>query len=173
MKCSLAGIDLIKTMEACRLTAYQDGAGIWTIGWGQTGTDIKAGLKWTQAQADTALQNDLDSRVTRLRTLVTIPLGDNQFSALVSLSYNIGVPGLGSSSALRLANEGSFDAVPAAIMLWNKITVNGAKQVSPGLVGRRAAECALWALADSAGPPFPNWDAIRQAAVAQFRAGEV
>jgi lysozyme len=160
-------------MESCDLNAYRDQGGVWTIGWGHTGPEIQAGVKWTQAQADAALQADLDSRVTRLRTLCAKPLGDNQFSALLSLGYNIGMANLGGSSALRLANEGSFDAVPAAIALWNKITVNGAKQLNRGLIGRRAAECALWALADSAVPPFPNWNAIRQAAVAQFAAGEV
>jgi lysozyme len=155
-------------MEACVLTAYQDQGGIWTIGWGHTGPEVTAGLVWTQDQADAALDADLAGRAAQLSRLVTAALGANQFSALLSLGYNIGMgaAGLAGSSALRLANAGSFDAVPAAIALWDKSRVNGELQVNPGLVGRRAAESALWRLADDAPPPFPDWNAIRAAAAA-------
>jgi lysozyme len=173
LKLSLAGLDLIKSMESCDLTAYRDQGGVWTIGWGHTGPQVTAGLIWTQAQADAALEADLDSRAAKLAALVTGNLGDHQFSALLSLGYNIGISALASSAALRHANEGSLAAVPAAIAIWNKITVKGVKQVNRGLVGRRAAECALWSLPDNALPPFPDWNAIREAAVTQFVAGEV
>ena len=166
MNCSPAGVDLIKSMEACRLGAYQDQGGIWTIGWGHTGPEVTGGLVWTQDQADAALDADLAGRAAQLSPLVTAALGANQFSVLLSLGYNIGMAALGGSSALRLANAGSFDAVPAAIAMWNKSRVNGVLQVNPGLVGRRAAEGALWTLADDAPPPFPNWNAIRAAAAA-------
>lgn len=162
-----ACVDLVKTMEGCRLDAYQDIAGIWTIGYGQTGTDVKPGLRWTQAQADVALIHDLDRRSAALGELVTRPIGHNQFSALLSLSYNIGIEALRNSSALRHVNAGEFAAVPDSIKLWNKAKINGELKVSPGLAGRRAVECALWHLADDAQPPYPNWDAIRAKAAAE------
>jgi lysozyme len=166
MQCSPAGVNLIQSMESCVLTAYRDQGGIWTIGWGQTGPEITGGVVWTQAQADAALDADLVGRAAQLDPLVTGVLGANQFSALLSLGYNIGMSALAGSSALRLANAGSFAAVPAAIAMWNKSRVNGVLQVNHGLVGRRAAEGALWNLADDAPLPFPNWNAIRAAAAA-------
>jgi lysozyme len=163
-----ACVDLIKTMEGCRLEAYQDIAGIWTIGYGQTGADIKQGLRWPQAQADAALIHDLDRRSAALRELVTRPIGHNQFSALLSLGYNIGLEAVGNSSVLAHVNAGEFAAVPDSIKRWNKVKIGGELKVSPGLAGRRAAECVLWDLADDAKPPFPNWDAIRAKAAAEL-----
>ena len=165
MKYSHAGIDLIKTMESCALKAYADQGGVWTIGWGHTGPEVKAGLVWTQAQADAALMADLDSRAAPLRAAITGVLGDNQFSALLSLGYNIGIANLTSSTALRHCNEAKLADVPAAILLWNKSKINGVLQVNYGLAGRRAAECALWHLPDDAPLPLPDWNAIRKAAV--------
>jgi lysozyme len=162
-----ACVDLLKTMEGCRLEAYQDIVGIWTIGYGQTGADIKLGLHWTQSQADAALIHDLDRRSAALGELVTRRIGRNQFSALLSLSYNIGLEAIRSSSALRHVNAGEFAAVPDAIKLWNKAKIDGELKVSPGLAGRRAAECALWDLADDAAPPYPQWDAVRGKAAAE------
>lgn len=141
-------IDLIKDMESCVLKAYADQGGIWTIGWGHTGPEVEDGLVWDQAYADTELALDIELLAERLRTRLTVVLGNNQFSALLSLGYNIGIAALGRSSALRLANAGNLDAVPAAIRLWNKSKIDGVLQVNRGLTARRAAECALWSLPD-------------------------
>ena len=146
MKLSARGIALIKRFEACVLRAYRCPAGVWTIGWGHTGPDVVEGLTWTQEQADEALVNDLARFEDGVRRLLKpgVTLTDGQFSALVSLAYNIGLGAFSDSTALRRVNGGDLAAVPAAIKLWNKITYNGKRIVSPGLVNRRNAEAELW-----------------------------
>lgn len=165
MKFSPAGLSLIKAMESCRLGAYQDQAGIWTIGYGHIGAGVTRGLTWTQAQADSQLLADLWVYSGGVASLVRAPsVTDNEFSALTCLAYNIGLHAFAGSSALHLLNIGFPALVPTHIKLWNKIDDGGELIVSKGLVGRRACECALWALPD--GSPAPDWNAIRQAAEA-------
>ncbi len=159
---SPAGTSLIRAMESCRLSSYQDQGGVWTIGWGHTGLGVRKGLVWTQAQADAQLATDLAVFSAGVSKLVAPNLTANQFSALVSLGYNIGLAALAGSSALHFANEGAWSSVPFCIAKWDKITVEGRLVVDRGLVGRRACECALFGLKD--GSPIPDWDKIRSAA---------
>ena len=85
-----AGLTLIKTFEGCRLDAYQDVAGIWTIGYGHT-HGVCAGMTLTQDQAEQALAADLSSTVAAVdRALEGAKTTDNQFAAMVALCYNIG-----------------------------------------------------------------------------------
>lgn len=136
---------LLEQLEGCRLTAYQDQAGIWTIGYGHTGADVRPGLTWTPSQADAALAEDLQRFVLGVQAMVTEPLNDNQFSALVIFAYNVGLMALRGSTALRLVRMGQLAGVPDALKLWNKIhDRSGVPVVDAGLVKRRAAECALW-----------------------------
>lgn len=144
--CNAAGTSLIKSFESCRLTAYRDGNGILTIGWGHTGPDVYEGLVWTQEQADWQFSLDIISRAsTAVNIYVHQPVSDNQFAALCSLCYNIGMGDFHSSTALKCINSGDFAAVPGAIGLWNKVR----GQISPGLVRRRAAEVELWLTPDN------------------------
>jgi lysozyme len=150
-----AGFALLREHEGCILFAYDDANdqavhpgdpvhGTLTIGYGHTGADVTPGLTWTQDQAEAALQQDVAARVRHMAPLITAPLTANQFSAFVCLAFNIGVPAFTTSTALRVANERNLDAVPAAILLWDKTTIDGVLQTSPGLQVRRQAEVDLW-----------------------------
>lgn len=144
MQVSQAGIDLIKHFEGLRLEAYQDVAGIWTIGYGHTGPDVKEGMTITEAEAESLLRRDLGGFERGVSNAVTMPLGTNQFDALVSLTYNIGVNAFRGSTARRFLNKGDYLGCAEAMTWWNKATINGRKQEVPGLVRRRAAEAALF-----------------------------
>ena len=149
MKTSAAGIALIKRFEGLELDAYQDIAGVWTIGYGHTGPDAKAGAKWTEEIADAALTRDLELREDAVTRLVKVPLNQNEFDALVSFVYNVGVggshsPGFSTSTALRLLNQGDRAGAADALTWWNKATVNGVLRDVKGLTDRRAAERALF-----------------------------
>jgi lysozyme len=139
-----AGLDMIKRFEGCELTAYQDVAGIWTIGYGHT-LGVAAGMVYTQAQANQALASDLLSTETYVDTAVAaVNTTDNQFSAMVSLTYNIGVGNFASSTVLREHLAGQTQKAADAFLLWDKATINGVLQVVQGLVNRRTAERALY-----------------------------
>lgn len=144
------GIALIKLFEKCFLIAYLDMAGIWTIGWGHAGPEVHEGLVWTQQQADDALIADLlrfEQGVTRM---LEHTLSGNQFSALVSLAFNIGLGSFGSSTVLHFINAGMLAQAPAAFMKWVKVTNPETKslEVSQGLITRRTAEMRLFNLPD-------------------------
>ena len=141
------GLKILENSEGCRLVAYRDGGGIWTIGWGHTGPEVHEGLVWTQAQADAALQQDLErfeAGVTRADG--STPTTANQYSAMCDLAFNIGIGNFLNSSVLRLHKAGNDKGAAAAFALWNKA---GGK-VEQGLVDRRAAEAALYLTPDGA-----------------------
>ncbi len=143
MKLNQAGVDLIKSFEKCRLEAYPDpvsGGDPWTIGWGHTGPDIKKGVVWTQEDADARFEKDLDRVVKYLRSIVRSSLTDNQFSACVSLCYNVGSGNFVTSTLLRLLNSYHLDAAGEEFTRWDK--VHG-KEVQ-GLLNRRLAEQKLF-----------------------------
>ena len=139
------GIAIIKEFEGCKLKAYLCPAGIPTIGYGHTGPDVKIGDIITQPQAEKLLRQDLEKFADGVAKAVgsaAMPrTTENQFAAMVSLAYNIGVGAFKTSSVLRAHKEGNIKAAAASFKLWNKA---GGK-VLPGLVRRRAAEAALYA----------------------------
>lgn len=139
------------------LKAYQDSAGVWTIGWGHT-RDVVAGMTCTEAEAAAWLDTDLDDAEHAVCEFVKVPLNDNQFDALVSFVFNIGTPEFMTSTLLRRLNGGEYDAVPEEMARWNKVTVKGVKKVNAGLVNRRAAESALFVtpIAEPAPAPAPT-----------------
>ncbi|WP_440216936.1 lysozyme [Chromobacterium piscinae] len=140
MKTNTAGINLIKQFEGVRLQAYQDAVGVWTIGYGHTGPEVKAGIRISQQQAEQLLAADLEKFETGVGKAVTVPLNANQFSALVSFSYNLGLGNLQSSTLLRLLNKGDYTGAAGQFPLWNKAGGN----VLPGLSRRRLAEQTLF-----------------------------
>ena len=81
-------VPLVKLFEGCRLTAYQDTAGIWTIGVGHTG-GVTAGLTITQENADQLLIADLAKADHRVDTVVTVPLKDCERACLISQAFNL------------------------------------------------------------------------------------
>jgi lysozyme len=140
-----AGLTLIKSFEGCVLTAYQDVAGIWTIGYGHT-RGVTAGMVFTQAQADQALADDLLSTENAVNKAVAAATSttDNQFAAMVSLTYNIGSGNFASSTVLREHLAGQIQNAANAFLMWNKATIDGVLQVVNGLTNRRTAERTLY-----------------------------
>ena len=134
------GLALIKRWEGCKLEAYRDVGGVWTIGYGHTRT-ARQGLTITQEQAEGLLREDLRVYEAAVDDAVHVDLTENQFAALVSWTFNVGVGAMRRSALIRRLNAGEYDAVPTELARWNK--VKGA--VVPGLSNRRAAEAGLWA----------------------------
>src|SRR5580700_4547032 len=128
-----AGINLTKRSETCRLVAFQDGGGTWTLGWGRT-AGITEGMTCTQAQADAWLLEDMAEAERACDRALPFSCSSNQFSALCDFTYVEGSGGL-----TELLAHG-IDQVPAQLPRW--IYVKG--QVEGGLVTRRAAEVTLW-----------------------------
>ncbi|UGA40291.1 lysozyme [Chromobacterium haemolyticum] len=141
MNISANGIKLIQQFEGLRLKAYQDAVGVWTIGYGHTGPDVTPGLVITQAQADALLARDLSRFETGVTRLAQVPLNQNQFDALVSFSYNLGLGSLQNSTLLRLLNQRDYAGAAAQFPRWNKA---GGKVLLACLTRRRAAEQALF-----------------------------
>lgn len=135
MKVSQAGLELIKEFESCELTAYQDGGGVWTIGWGHT-RGVKEGMTCTQEQADAWLREDTADAEEDVNLYVRGALKQGQFDALVSFVYNIGGSQFRKSTLLRLLNAGQFKAAAKEFPKWR--FDNGKEE--KGLVRRRAAE---------------------------------
>lgn len=143
MKISENGLAVLKYFESCKLTAYPDpgtGGAPWTIGYGHTGPDVHDGLKWTQQQADEALARDLQRFEERVTSLISRPVNQGQFDAMVCLAYNIGYKAFRTSTLLALFNDGKTDQALAQFARWNKSGV----RVMRGLIRRRAAESWLF-----------------------------
>ena len=139
MKISEEGISLIKNYEGCRLEAYQDSVGIWTIGYGVI-KGVKKGDQINQEEADHLLKEELPEYEGYINDMIKVPLEQCQFDALVCWVYNLGPNNLKDSTLLRILNDGDYDGVPEQIKRWNKA---GGK-VLAGLVKRRAAEADLF-----------------------------
>ena len=147
MKTNQAGIDLIKTWEGKRLTAYPDpatGGEPFTIGFGHTSRAgppaVKKGMRITDQQATDILKADLvkfeDAVVKALTKCPTA----NQFAAMVSLCFNIGPGAFSKSSVVRKFNAGDTAGAANAFLLWNR----AAGKVMAGLTRRREAEKKLF-----------------------------
>lgn len=136
--------DFIKDAEGLRLEAYRDGAGVWTIGYGHTGPSVREGLTITAERAEVHLRADMSWALDLIEATVKVQLSESQHAAVTSLIFNIGPGAWKSSTALRRINAGNYAGAADAMTWWNKITVDGKKVVSPGLVNRRERERALF-----------------------------
>ena len=139
MKISERGKDLIKLFEGCRLKAYDDGVGVWTIGYGHT-VGVKPGDEITQEQADEWFSEESEQFSNKVQVLVLVEVNQNQFDALVSLAYNIGVGALSRSTLLRKLNAGDYQGAAEQFDVWNR----GGGKVMIGLVRRREQERKLF-----------------------------
>lgn len=145
MKFSDNGLNVIKRFEGFSAVPYRDAQG-WSIGYGHF---ILPGENLTQidkAQAEVLLRKDAAIAEAAVDTHVTVPLTQNQFDALVSFVYNIGVSAFTKSTLLRKLNSGDYAAAAAQFAVWNKITdaTTGQKVVKLALVTRRQGEQALF-----------------------------
>lgn len=156
-KTGTKGIDTIHSFESFKANAYKDpgsanGLPI-TIGWGSTtdenGKPIKLGDVWTRERADARFAQDLVKFEIGVNTLLGgSKTTQNQFDALVSFAYNVGLDidddnvaeGLGDSTLLRKHKAGDFIGAGAEFMKWNK---NDGK-VLAGLTRRRSVERVLY-----------------------------
>ena len=144
------GLNLIKHFESLKLKAYKDSVGVWTIGWGHTGLSHKDGSVFegriiTKEEATDLLKHDLDYFEKKVKELVKIKLNSNQFSALVSFSFNLGAYNLKRSTLLRILNDENYFTASKEFKKWNKA---GGKRLA-GLVRRRISERNLFC-------SFPN-----------------
>ena len=138
-------VSFIKSFEGVKLSAYTDIAGIATIGWGHT-KGVALGQTITLAQAEAFLTADL-AKVAQaiagiLKPDILAKLTDQQYAALLSFGFNLGVSG--KDGIWGLINSGQFDRVPSRMLLYNKARVNGQLVKVNGLTRRRQAEAALW-----------------------------
>lgn len=140
MATSSEGIALIKSFEGCRLKAYQDSVGIWTIGYGCTGSDVKPGMTITQEEADKRLADKLVHFEDGVDDLLEVDVTDGQFSALVCFAYNVGLGNLKGSHLLSKTNAGDVAGAANEFERWDR----AGGQVLPGLLRRRLAEKALY-----------------------------
>ena len=139
MELSAKGIAFIENAEGCKLSAYLDQRGIPTIGVGHT-LGVKMGDTCTQEQADQWLAEDTEVAQHAVNTLVTVPLNQNQFDALVSFTFNVGVGSFKSSTLLSLLNQNAYAGAAQQFLKWNHI--NGVE--NEGLTKRRQAEQAMF-----------------------------
>ena len=139
MNLGYEGTKLLKFFEGCKLTAYQDSVGVWTIGYGHT-KGVLEGMTITQEGAEQLLQTELEEYEGYIEKYVTVPLTQNQFDALVVWVYNLGPTNFRNSTLLKELNAGNYNAAGQEITRWNKA---GGK-VLAGLVKRREAEAQLF-----------------------------
>lgn len=155
MQTNEAGVALIKEFEGLRLDAYPDPAHGWavpTIGYGHTDAagapKVVRGMRITADEADAILRRDLGQYERAVAEAVKVNLSANQFSALVSFTFNLGPGNLRSSTLLKKLNAGDYAGAAAQFDRWNRA---GGK-VLAGLTRRRAAERALF----ERGMPFTH-----------------
>lgn len=142
MRVSQKGIDLIKKFEGIRLTAYICPAGVLTIGYGHTGSDVKSGMRITEEQAEKLLWQDTESAQQTVSSFVNVKLNQNEYDALVSFTFNVGPTAFVNSTLLRLLNHGADRKVVAGEFgRWVKA---GSDEPVPGLVRRREEEKKLF-----------------------------
>ena len=137
-------IDIIKSNEGLELKAYLPTPhDVLTIGYGHT-KGVKAGQTVTKEQAEALLREDLKDAEAVVNSLVKVELNQNQFDALVSLVFNIGVGNFSKSSVLRFLNAGRYTDAADSFRLWNKQR-QGSKMVElRGLTKRRKEERELF-----------------------------
>ena len=141
MKINKKGLELVQHFEGLYLEAYKCPANVWTIGWGCTDTNYAySGNKITKEKAEYLLKKDMEKFEEAVTGLIEVPLNENQFSALVSFSFNVGAGALSRSTLRRYLNAGSYNLAASEFKRWNK----GGGRVLPGLVRRRKAEMDLF-----------------------------
>lgn len=139
MQTSKKGINLIKQFEGCRLTAYKCPSGVYTIGYGHT-KGVTKGQKISQERANSLLGQDIKEYENAVNRLVSAPLNQNQFDALVSFCFNCGVGAFKTSTLRKKLNAKDYKGAANEFPRWNK----GGGKVLKGLVKRRAAEQKLF-----------------------------
>jgi lysozyme len=152
---SRSAVELIKAFEGFRARAARLEDGRWTIGYGHTAT-AREGAEITEADAEALLLYDLIGATHAVNEYVFTPLTQNQYDALVSFVFNIGVRAFRGSPTLRRLNEGRPLEAAMAMELWRKADLEGERIVIDALVRRRAAEKALFLMPTDGWVPAPS-----------------
>lgn len=139
LKYSKTGEAMTERFEQCRLVAYKDIKGVWTIGWGHTRM-VCPGMTCTQAQADAWLLEDIAIYEKDVNDHVTIQLNQNEFDALVDFAFNLGCGALNGSTLIKLLNAGDIHGAAGEFEKWDHA---GGVEVA-GLLRRRIAEEQLF-----------------------------
>jgi lysozyme len=136
-----AGFAMTKDFEGLRLAAYQDVAGVWTIGYGHVGPEARPGKTITETEAESLLRVDLAGAVRCVNREVTEAISQAQFDAMVDFCFNAGCGSFVKSTLLQKVNLGDFEGAAAQFGLW----VHAGGEAVAGLVRRRRAEAELFA----------------------------
>jgi GH24 family phage-related lysozyme (muramidase) len=140
---SRAALDLIASFEGFRARAAKTPDGRWTLGFGHVKT-AREGLSVSRSEAEDLLRWDLRSIEDAVRQSALMPLSQNEFDALVSFAFNIGLANFAKSDVLRYLNQGQPVAAALAMHAWRRAKVNGRIIVIDALVRRRAVEAAMF-----------------------------
>lgn len=148
-KTSPKALQIIKASEGCKLKAYLCPANIPTIGYGHTKTvtlaDVKRGKTITQSEADRLLALDLAEFEKGVAKLVKVPMTDNQFGALVSFAFNLGLGAFSGSTLLKKINgKAPIAEIGKSWLQWDKARVKGVLTPLRGLTIRRQVEFDLF-----------------------------
>ncbi|MDQ3919520.1 MAG: lysozyme [Acidobacteriota bacterium] len=154
MQMSQHGLQLLEQWEGFKLQVYKDSAGLPTVGVGHlitkseqasgtiniNGVPVKYAGGLTQQQVTDLLAQDVVPAQNAVNNGVKVALNQNQFDALVSFTFNVGVGAFTGSTLLKVLNQGQYDQVPTQLLRWTRA---GGKVVQ-GLVNRRNNEIKLW-----------------------------
>ena len=140
MKTNQQGIDIIKKWEGFRAKPYYCPAGVLTIGYGSTGSRVKPGTILNRETAEQWLVQDCKKFEEINKSGIKVPVSSNQFSALISFTYNVGGGAFTGSTLLRKLNSKDYQGACNELDRW----VNGGGRKLPGLVKRRNDEQALF-----------------------------
>lgn len=139
MKVGTSGLNLIKFFEGLKLRAYKCPADIWTIGYGHTDGVAPDDIV-TEAQAISLLFEDVAKSERAVNQYVHVTLTQNQFDALVSFIFNLGIGNFRTSMLLKKINAGDYDGASKEFGRW----IHAGGKALAGLVSRREAESALF-----------------------------
>lgn len=145
MQYSSDGMHLTEGFEKCELVPYQDSAGVWTNGWGNT-HGVVPGRQITQFKADADLMVNIQSAANTVNSLVKIRLTQHQFDALTDFCFNIGGSAFADSTMLKMLNAGNLDGAKDQFARWDM--AGGVHLL--GLQRRRAGESDLYETPDEA-----------------------
>lgn len=134
------GFALTKSFEGLRLEAYQDCAGVWTIGYGHAGPGVAEGMTVNDAEAEVLLHVDILDAVACVNREVMAAISQSQFDAMVDFCFNAGRRNFMQSTLLRKVNLGDFAGAESQFGLW----VHAGGKVVAGLVRRRKAEAEMF-----------------------------
>lgn len=154
---NFSALSLLETFEGVvkrngKHIAYRDQAGLWTIGYGHL---VKSGERFpqdgiTDEEAAEILRSDLAETEEAIKRLVEVPLTQNQYDALVSFVFNIGIGAFMASTVLKRLNKGNYQGAADALLWWHKVRDPETKGLvtSDGLKSRRSHERALFLKGD-------------------------